>query len=121
MTYQQFMDTIQSYYGGYPKDSKVPSYVMSYLTRHIREDKLKRLFQFITFSHAVRFGAPDISDFEKAIYQAARSGQVDDVHKTLKVNTKENIQPLTDVEYKKGTPMFDIVKSALRGKKVEKP
>mgnify|MGYP006300359549 CR=1 FL=1 len=91
MTYEQFMQRLQDYYGPYPgkgkdqkgKDipSKVPDYVIAYLRRDVDEQKLERLFRYITYSHPARFGPPGISDIEKAIEQARYKGKGEDVHR----------------------------------------
>ena len=107
MKYKEFMEQIQNYYGGYPDGSKIHVYVMNYLKRNIQEDKLQRLFYFITFSHAVRYGAPDISDMEKAIYNALRSGKGEDVHQTRNNNTAEELPSREDIDYEAGKKMLD--------------
>lgn len=89
------MVEVQYYYGGYPENSKVGDYVMKYLQRDIDERKLDRLFRFVTYNHAVRFGAPGISDIEKAINEALYKKKGEDVHKVGFYSTEEKERPNT--------------------------
>ena len=127
MTYKTFMEKIQEYYGGYPENSIVQRYVMGYLKRDIDEKKLSRLFRFLTYNHAVRFGAPSISDIEKSIYEALRNKKGEDPHKTIDNNTMEDLTPVTEKEYEEGNKLLEdaggltaIFKKTLEGKKVAK-
>ena len=98
MEYTDFMHEIQTYYGLYGEGSKVPNYVLGYLRRDIDEGKLERLFRYVTYNHAVRFGAPGISDIEKAINEALYKKKGEDVHKLGFYTTEEKERPNTPEE-----------------------
>ncbi len=98
MTYNQFMEEIQTYYRIYPKDSKVGNYVQGYLARDIDEAKLDRLFRFVTYHHPHRFGAPGIAEIEKSISEALYKKKGEDVHKISFYTTQEKERPNTPEE-----------------------
>ena len=97
MNYNQFMEEIQTYYGTYPKDSKVGNYVQGYLERDIDETKLDRLFRFITYNHPHRFGAPGVAEIEKSISEALYKKKGEDVHK-ISFYIQEKERPNTPEE-----------------------
>ena len=110
MNYNQFMEEIQTYYGTYPEGSKVGNYVLGYLERDIDESKLDRLFRFVTYHHAVRFGAPGISDIEKSINEALYKKKGEDVHKLGFHTTEEKERPNTPEEDEKMSLLFQGLK-----------
>lgn len=123
MTYQEFMELAQRYYGPYPENGEVSKFVMAYLRRDIDETKLDRLFRLVTYSHGHRFGPPGIADIEKAITEAIRSGRGTDVHKIGKGNP--DLLEVSDEEYKQGISILSqtgglkaLMEKALDGKNV---
>ena len=98
MTYTEFMEELQKYYGLYPQDSYIPKYLLGYLQRDIDENKLDRLFRFVTYHHPHRFGAPGIAEIEKSISEALYKKRGEDVHKIEMYTTVEIERPNTAEE-----------------------
>ena len=107
MTYKEFIDKIQEYYGSYPKESKIGGYVLSYLKRDIDEEKLDRLFRYLTYAFPHRFGSPGIADIEKAITEAIKNHKGEDVHKIKTFTTSEEEYTIDDKEYEEGKKLLE--------------
>ena len=107
MTYTQFMDELQKYYGLYPENSYIPKYVVGFLQRDIDESKLDRLFRFVTYHHPYRFGAPGIAEIEKSISDALYKKRGEDVHKIEMYTTEEIERPNTSEEDKQIHQLFN--------------
>lgn len=104
MEINTFFTSLENYYGPYKGDSKVKEFVRRYILRDIDPLKYDKLLRFITYYHASRFGAPGISDIEKAIKEAIKDGKGSDVHMIRSSSYEE--QAVSDDEYKKGVDIL---------------
>jgi hypothetical protein len=105
------MKQIEGYYGEYDGKLKVRDYVESYIASDIDADKLHTLLRYITYSHPVNFGPPDIAAIEKAISSAisVRDGgspKGADVHSVRSTDGSKYRASLTDEEAEEGARML---------------
>lgn len=115
MTNAEFFEAIQDYYGNYQGDGKLLSYVKAYIKRDIDEEKLKTLFRFITYSHPVNYGPPDIAAIEGAIIWGLKYQKGADVHKSRVIEkTVEHIE-LTAEERQAGNDLLMVLKGQFKG------
>jgi hypothetical protein len=93
LTYQDFMDHVQDYFGAYPEKSHVPDYVMAYLKRDIDEERLNVLFRYLSYSHPVNYGAPDIAAIESAVIWGLKNNKGSGVHKSKASDKSPQLVP----------------------------
>lgn len=87
----EFMEQVQRYYGSYEDRPRVADYVYAYLMRDIEQSKLSQLFRYITYSHPVNYGPPDIAAIESAIGWAIKNVKGADIHKPRTTGAVESI------------------------------
>lgn len=111
MTFLDFLAQCQELYGAYPEDSKLGDFVMAYLRRDIDPNRLPKLFRYLTYSHPVNFGPPDIAAIENAIIWAMKNDKGSDVHRSMADQERGDLQgridTLTDDEREQGARMLD--------------
>ena len=111
MTYPEFLDKIQDYFGSYPDNPNVGGFVMAYLRRDIDASRLPKLFRYLTYSHPTNYGAPDIAAIEHAIKWARENDKGSDVHKSMadieKTDLCGRLDTLTDEEQQEGERMLE--------------
>lgn len=103
MTYDEFLKEVQEYYGPYPLDPKIGSYVKAYLKRDINQDSLETLRRYVFYSHPHRMGPPGIAAIEKANREALYNHKGSDTHKPVITNSSQ-AQEIAE-EYENGKTM----------------
>jgi hypothetical protein len=115
LTYGTFLKQVQQYYGPYPSDEKgrstVFEWVMAYLRRDIDLEKLPKLIRYLTYSHPVNYGPPDIAAIERAIKWARENDKGSDVHRSMAdietADFRNRLDPLTEEEREQGEQMLN--------------
>lgn len=93
-----FMQAIENYYGSYPENRSVKTFVQKYVEKEHKD--LEKLLRYITYNHAYRFGPPGVSDIEDAVKEAIRNNKGADTHKPPVFSADE--LEISDEDYKKG-------------------
>lgn len=92
MNYEQFLEHLQAYYGGYRDGTKAGSYVLRYLKKDIREDMLSTLLETVLYYCRLSDYAPGISDIEYSIRKAGEEGKPKIFHKPKNKGEAERIK-----------------------------
>ena len=112
LDYKTFITKIQEYYGYYPapKEESTPGigdFVMAYLKRDIDEEKLNTLYRYLTYSHPVNYGPPDIAAIENAVIWALKNNKGADVHQVNPTDGSEYVDTITEQERKEGEEILE--------------